>query len=396
VPRTVAPDGRAAERKRLIQEIEDLRSSRVITYVLSDRQGAAAQVADDAVRPLYDHLRAIGHSPRIDLLVYSTGGFTDIPWRIVTMIREYTDDFGVLVPYRAMSAATMIALGADEIVMGPKGELGPIDPQLGIQRGREGETPVQEQLAVEDIMSYLRLLRDKVGLTDQAAISGPVAVLAEKLDPWILGQANRAHSHIRDVARKLLTARRQGAALDEQRVSGIIEMLAEKVYQHGHAIGRKEASSMGLNVVSAEDELESAMWRLLEEYEGLCETRDQIDTWGAMGADVDQVRLPVVLGAIESGFGAHRFAAEVHLTRQRQIPPGLNVNFQLGLNLPAGFQAGLIPEETQQIIQNLLAQVQQQVPQLLQEELRRQVPTVGIQGRIQPDGWRPVEGWDSL
>src|SRR5688500_19058032 len=123
MPATVQADGRAAERRRLIEAIGKRRESHVVTYVLSDRQGAAAQVADDAVRPLHDHLRPLGRVPRIDLFVYSTGGFTDVPWRIVTMIREHTDEFGVLVPYRAMSAATMVALGADEIVMGPKGEL---------------------------------------------------------------------------------------------------------------------------------------------------------------------------------------------------------------------------------------------------------------------------------
>ena len=44
------------------------------------------------------------------------------------MIREYCDTFSVLVPYKARSAATMIALGADEIVMSDLSELSPIDP----------------------------------------------------------------------------------------------------------------------------------------------------------------------------------------------------------------------------------------------------------------------------
>jgi Serine dehydrogenase proteinase len=156
-------------RRALITQLEGLRGSRVVCYVLSDRQGATAQIADDAVRPLYDHLRAIGHCEKLDLFLYSVGGLTDVPWRIVSMIRESAETFDVIVPYRAMSAATMIALGADHILMGPKGELGPIDPQFSVSRGREGETPVQDQIAVEDIMSYLRLLRERVGLSDQAA-----------------------------------------------------------------------------------------------------------------------------------------------------------------------------------------------------------------------------------
>lgn len=389
--KTVAADPAASERHALLRELSEGRGSAVISYVLSDRQGATAQVADDAVRPLYDHLRALGHKTRIDLFLYSTGGFTDVPWRIVTMIRESTEKFGVLVPFRAMSAATMVALGADEVVMGPKGELGPIDPQFSISRGREGETPVQEQVAVEDIMSYLRMLRERVGLTDQAALAAPVAVLAEKLDPTLLGQANRAHSHIRDVARKLLSARKAGQ-LDEQRVSSIIETLAEKTYQHGHAIGRAEATALGLNIITPDDALESAMWRLLEQYEGLLETRDPLEPFGALG-QVDQVMIPAKLGAIESSVMAHRFDSEIHFTRQRQMPPAVNMNLQLALNLPAGIAPGQIPQMTQQVLQDLMNQVQQQLPTLIQEEIRRQAPAVGVQGRVQPMGWRRVDGW---
>lgn len=228
----------ATRRHGLIASIEAKRGSRVITYFLSDRQAARAQIADDVVRPMYDHLRAIGDNDKIDLYLYSVGGLTEVPWRIVSMIREFAKEFNVLIPYKAHSAATMIALGADQIVLGRKGELGPIDPQLSVRRA-EGGTVVQEDFAVEDVMSYIRFLREKAGLTDQAAIAGQITALAEKLDPRLLGQINRAHSHIRSVARKLLTARSKQQAPDEQRIQVIVETLAEKTYQHGHAISVK-------------------------------------------------------------------------------------------------------------------------------------------------------------
>ncbi len=67
-------DERGRRRLELIQAIEERRASRVVTYVLSDRRGAQAQIAEDAVRPMYDHLRAMGKAKRIDLFLYSTGG----------------------------------------------------------------------------------------------------------------------------------------------------------------------------------------------------------------------------------------------------------------------------------------------------------------------------------
>lgn len=391
MPISIAADAAAGDRRKLLRQIGRERDSAVIAYILSDRQGAQAQVADDAIRPLYDHLRSIGHRTRIDLFLYSTGGLTDVPWRIVTMMREHCEQFGVLVPYRAMSAATMIALGADDIVMGPKGELGPIDPQLAIQRGREGETPVQEQIAVEDLMSYLRLLKDRVGLTDQKALAAPMAALADKLDPWILGQANRAHSHIRDVARKLLMTR-SIAGIDESRMSGIIETLAEKTYQHGHAIGRREASALGLNVVRPEPKLEALMWDLLESYEGLCNTRDPLDHEAELG-DADQADTRVIMGAIESVARAHLFSTAFDIRRQRQPQPNLTLNLTMNLALPAGVDPGAIPADTQQMLQQMLEQVQTALPEMIQDEVRRQSPPVAIQARSRPAGWRPVDGW---
>lgn len=267
----------AERRHKLIASIEAERGSKVITYFLGDRRGAQAQVAEDAVRPMFDHLRAVGPVKKLDLFLYSVGGLTDVPWRIVSMIREFAEEFSALIPYKALSAASMISLGADEIVMSRKGELGPIDPQLSIQRGGEGGTAVQEQIAVEDIMSYVRFLREKAGLSDQAALAGPVTALAGKLDPWILGQINRAHSHIRLVARKLLTARGKSQTRDEQSIQVIIETLAEKTYQHGHAIGRREARDIGLNISHPSESLERLMWELFEAYEELCLLRKPVD-----------------------------------------------------------------------------------------------------------------------
>lgn len=345
-------------RQELIASIEAERNSKVVTYFLSDRRGGQAQVAEDAIRPMYDHLRGIGPTQKIDLFLYSVGGLTEVPWRIVTMIREFAEEFAVLVPYKALSAATMIALGADEIVMGRKGELGPIDPQLSIQRGGEGGTAVQEQIAVEDIMSYVRFVREKAGLSDQTALVGPVSALADKLDPWILGQINQAHSHIRLVARKLLTARSKQQAPEEQRIRVIVETLAEKIYQHGHAIGRHEAEDIGLKVIRPPQQVENLMWELYEAYEELCKVRQPIDprTFIPSGQDEHSERL--VMGCIESVALAHHFTADLRGRNKRQLPPQLALNLNINLQLPPNIQPEQLPAAAQQTIQQMMQQFQ--------------------------------------
>lgn len=131
------------DRLKLIQKIEEKRKSKLIVYFVGDREGVQAQIGEDAVRPLYDHLLNIGKAKekidQIDLFIYSRGGRVEVPWRIVSAIREFTKTFNVLIPYKAHSATTMVALGADNIYMSRKGELGPIDPSLTIARIIEGQ-----------------------------------------------------------------------------------------------------------------------------------------------------------------------------------------------------------------------------------------------------------------
>jgi len=119
-------------RTQFIAEIEKLRESKVITYVLGDRRGISASINEDAVRSMYDHVRKIGQTKRLDLFLYSTGGSVEVPWKIVCMLREYCEELSVLIPYRAYSAATLLAMGCDHIFLGKKGELGPIDPALNV------------------------------------------------------------------------------------------------------------------------------------------------------------------------------------------------------------------------------------------------------------------------
>jgi hypothetical protein len=79
------------DKNQLIQQIEGLRGSRVITYLTSDRQGPInARVAMDIIPIVSKQLQSIRKTENIDLFLYSAGGDTMVPWRLVSMIREYS------------------------------------------------------------------------------------------------------------------------------------------------------------------------------------------------------------------------------------------------------------------------------------------------------------------
>jgi hypothetical protein len=69
------------ERVKLIQEIERLRNSKVICYLTCIRQNSVAQMADDAVRQMFDHLLLLPSRPvrQLDVFLCSNGGSGTVP-----------------------------------------------------------------------------------------------------------------------------------------------------------------------------------------------------------------------------------------------------------------------------------------------------------------------------
>jgi membrane-bound ClpP family serine protease len=72
------------------------------------------------------------HDKDVILFLLSPGGAGEPAYQISKLCKAFAKStFKVVVPRFAKSAATLIAIGADEIHMGPLGQLGPIDPQIG-------------------------------------------------------------------------------------------------------------------------------------------------------------------------------------------------------------------------------------------------------------------------
>ncbi|OGZ78395.1 MAG: hypothetical protein A2528_03315 [Candidatus Staskawiczbacteria bacterium RIFOXYD2_FULL_37_9] len=260
------------EKKQFIQQIEKIRNSKVITYLTSDRQGPVnARVAMDIIPIISKQLRQIGKVENIDLFLYSTGGDTMVPWRLVSMIREYCDKFSVLIPYKAHSAASMISLGADEIVMTDLSELSPIDPSTANVFNPSDPQNLQNKIpiSVEDVMAYFDLAKNKFGIKtdeDLTKIFNKFVESNPQIHPLALGNVNRTHNLIRRLAERLLKSHKLPVKDDE--IEKIVDYFTEKLYSHQYFIGRKEAKEdLGVkSVVEASAELAKAMTDLFEEY----------------------------------------------------------------------------------------------------------------------------------
>ncbi|MEW6409652.1 MAG: hypothetical protein AB1488_06010 [Nitrospirota bacterium] len=256
------------KRIELIKQIEDFQRSKVICYVTGDRAPFTTQIADDAIRVIRRHLDSIGINKRISLFLYSRGGDMVAPLRIVRLIREHCEVFNVLIPYRAHSAATSIALGADEIVMGKSGELSPVDPTTVHPFNPQDPNNPQQRIpiSVEDVTSYLFLAKEKAGIRDEQMVS-VFNELANKINPLALGNIYRTYRMARSLTEKLL-----GLHMDihkeKNKIETIVQNLTEKLCIHGYLISRTEAEKeIGLNIIKPDEKLETLMWALYEGYE---------------------------------------------------------------------------------------------------------------------------------
>lgn len=83
--------------------------------------------------------------PNLDVLVHSPGGYAEVVESIVTQLRGKYNSIRFLVPSYAKSAATMLVMSGNEILMDTDAELGPIDPQLRTQTGSSPAEAILEQ-----------------------------------------------------------------------------------------------------------------------------------------------------------------------------------------------------------------------------------------------------------
>jgi len=263
---------RTPERRKLISEIEGIRGGRLcLAYITSTRQGHEIPIADDVLRLMYEHLEAGAEAAKkgVDLFLHSHGGSGTTPWRIVSLIREYTKNLAILVPDRAFSAATLIALGANEIIMHKMGCLGPIDPSVAnIFNPQNPQAPGQlAPISVEDVTAYFKLVSEELRITHDDELIQALLALTEKIHPLALGNVQRSHNQARMMARKLLKLHMPKEA-HEPEITKIIDTLKSDLFYHGHPINREEAKvDLKLKVSYPPEDLGSLMRNLYMEYE---------------------------------------------------------------------------------------------------------------------------------
>lgn len=308
---------------RLIGKIAAIRDSRVIVYYTGDRRHQQTRIASDIHPFFFKHLQKIGEFPKIDLFLYSPGGITMAGFGLVNLVREFCKDFSVIIPFRALSCATLISLGANEVVMTKNAMLSPIDPSVQHPLAPTvdlGQGPKLIPVNVEDAVSFMNLAKQEAGLKDEVSLSKVFERLSTEVHPLTLGAVARSREEIGFLAQSLLKYHMK----DEERIKKIVKTLTRERFSHQYLISRREAKeTLDLNIVDAEQnqELNKAILALHDQYDDLLKLRVPYHPELHLGQS-DQATVQLDRGILESKKLTHVYRSRFHVQRiQVTIPP---------------------------------------------------------------------------
>lgn len=274
------------KRQKLIAEIEQSlsikykASNRLMSYVMRFGHSRTSMSTAD-IQNIETVLQSLAGAEQINLLVNSPGGDGTITEKIVDMCRSHlvgnNRKLRVIVPNIAKSAATILALGTDEIIMGYTSELGPIDPQVPITVS--GLTQWVSAFAfveardklLKQIAEATKKKEPTVGLLTQlAGLNIPFTdemenqiEFAKKIAVTLLNKYMLVPVHTKPTIRK-----KNAEAIAEK-------LLSKKLFPvHGYYINGNTAKDMGLQVeLLDKDDL---LWNLIWDYYIRCEVQMDI------------------------------------------------------------------------------------------------------------------------
>lgn len=248
---------------KLIQDIEGKLERNVICYISFFSHPASTIMDEDAtlIENLLKSIDLNKYDNKLDLILHSPGGSPTAAEKIILTCRSYSKSFRVIIPKTAMSAATLISMGADEIGMCETSELGPIDPQMVAGIG-------QQQVirpAAAYIDAYLNLINDTQNAIKTGEPPHPFIELLRKIDPVWIQVCLKARELSKTIAKEYLKN-----FMLKDKTEDEIEKLIEKFMKigeelsHGRVIRAKKADEYGLKVdmMQKDSEIWNFIWEL--------------------------------------------------------------------------------------------------------------------------------------
>jgi Serine dehydrogenase proteinase len=226
----------------------------VLTYWNSQN----GSICDNDVVGLYGILRSIGKVERLSLFIKSTGGSGQSSLRMVNLLRQFVRRLTVLVPLECESAATMLALGADRILMGPLAHLSAVDTSLThdlspVDRDNDRVSVSQDEL--HRVVKLWQAQAEEEG-------SNPYASLFAYVHPLVVGAVDRASALSTKLCVEILSYHLK----DAKKAREISNTLNAAYPSHSYPITLREARRIGLKVEQLDEVINRLLFELNEIY----------------------------------------------------------------------------------------------------------------------------------
>ena len=268
---TVTPKDLRNKRIETIGRIQNIRSRPLIAYVTNvevRNPQVPALITREDIIPFYELISDIS-TDEIDVLIESPGGYAEVTIELVNLLRPKFKKVGFIIPHVAMSAATIMVMSGDEILMDYRSSLGPIDPQFPGPDGRP--QPAQA------ILTGIDTIKKKA---DEEGRLHPVyAPILRNVDPGKYQSALNASQLSIDIVTDYLVQYKFGnwttretsgiPVTDEYRRNRAASISSElcshqKWLSHGRPIKIGDLERMGLRITDYKNqpELQEAIWEL--------------------------------------------------------------------------------------------------------------------------------------
>lgn len=240
--------------QEVLRRIEKMLGHPLLTYWNSNN-GA---ICDNDVIGLYGILKSIGRSRELSLFIKSDGGSGQASLRMVNLLRQFAQKTTVLVPLECESAATMLALGADKILMGPLAHLSAVDTSLTHDLSPIDRDNDRVSVSQDELHRVVRLWQTE---SDQES-SNPYGSLFQYVHPLVVGAVDRSSALSTKLCVEILSYHMK----DHKKAERISQTLNSAYPSHSYPITLKEAKAIGLNVAELAEPINALLFELNEIY----------------------------------------------------------------------------------------------------------------------------------
>jgi len=238
-------------RQALIRDYQNAYNCNLVVFI--------DQISAESVTYFAELLHGLDKARDLHLILCSPGGDGETAITLARMAQAASKRFVVVVPESAKSAATIFALGAHEIVMGPTSDLGPIDPQVLL--------PDRGFVNAKDLIAAVDRALEEV---EKRPNTYPLhAAMLGGIDATAVQFARSALNRTEDLARQAISSNPDRTPFDVTAMyESISKPLITSPHSHGAVVGAHEAKVAGLPTTELEPTSDQwqRIWALWTQY----------------------------------------------------------------------------------------------------------------------------------